>query len=87
MAFRQSYSKKFSIPKEPKYINTSHQRTTYIAKLIQGATLIVFNLYGWFTYIAAISGYLVVTMLSDIVIDYYYGREEKDIMFRWGHLH
>ncbi|MEB2280859.1 hypothetical protein LAV73_12725 [Lysinibacillus xylanilyticus] len=69
--------KKFSIPKEPKYINTSHQRTTYIAKLIQGATLIVFNLYGWFTYTAAISGYLVVTMLSDIVIDYYYGREEK----------
>ncbi|MBG9456760.1 hypothetical protein ABE61_22850 [Lysinibacillus sphaericus] len=69
--------KKFSIPKEPKYLNTGHQRTTYIVKFIEGAILILMNLYGWFIYIAAISGFLVVAMISSIAIDYYYGREEK----------
>ncbi|MFJ6207992.1 hypothetical protein [Lysinibacillus sp. NPDC092081] len=69
--------KMFSIPKEPKYINAGHQRTTYIAKFIQVATLIIFNIYGWFLYTAAICVFLVVFMMSSIVIDYYYGREEK----------
>ncbi|MEQ6354432.1 hypothetical protein ABNX05_07390 [Lysinibacillus sp. M3] len=69
--------KKFSISKEPKYINTGHQRTTYIVKFIEGAILILMNLYGWFIYIAAISGFLAVAMISSIAIDYYYGREEK----------
>ncbi|MGE7688282.1 DUF4181 domain-containing protein [Lysinibacillus sp. NPDC097214] len=69
--------KKFSIPKEPKYINTGHQRTTYIAKFIQGGTLILYNIYGWFLYTAAICAFLVVFMMSAIVIDYYYGRKEK----------
>lgn len=69
--------KKFSIPKEPKYINSGHQSTTYIAKFIQGAALILFNIYGWFIYTAAIFGFLAVAMISTIAIDYYYGREEK----------
>ncbi|MFJ8090543.1 hypothetical protein ACIQ7N_20385 [Lysinibacillus sp. NPDC095746] len=69
--------KKFSISKEPKYINTSHQRTTYIAKFIQGATLILFNLNGWFLYTAAFWIFLTVAIVSNFLIDYYYGREEK----------
>ncbi|MDD1503901.1 hypothetical protein PVA17_14230 [Lysinibacillus sp. CNPSo 3705] len=69
--------KKFSIPKEPKYINTSHQRTTYIAKFIQGATLILFNINGWFLYTAAFWIFLTVAIVSNFLIDYYYGREEK----------
>lgn len=69
--------KKFSISKEPKYINTSHQRTTYIAKFIQGATLILFNLNGWFLYTAAFWIFLTVAIVSNFWIDYYYGREEK----------
>ncbi|MFJ3386105.1 hypothetical protein [Lysinibacillus sp. NPDC086135] len=69
--------KKFSIPKEPKYINTSHQRTTYIAKFIQGATLILFNINGWFLYTAAFCIFLTIAIVSTIMIDYYYGREEK----------
>ncbi|MFE3577414.1 hypothetical protein [Lysinibacillus sp. NPDC059133] len=69
--------KKFSIPKEPKYINAGHQSTTYVAKFIQGAALILFNIYGWFIYTAAIFGFLAVATISTIVIDYYYGREEK----------
>lgn len=69
--------KKFSISKEPKYINTSHQRTTYIAKFIQGATLILFNINGWFLYTAAFWIFLTVAIVSNFLIDYYYGREEK----------
>ncbi|UPW82474.1 hypothetical protein [Lysinibacillus sp. Ag94] len=69
--------KKFSISKEPKYINTSHQRTTYIAKFIQGATLILFNLNGWFLYTSAFWIFLTVAIVSNFLIDYYYGREEK----------
>lgn len=69
--------KMFSIPKEPKYINTSHQRTTYIAKFIQWATLILFNIYGLFLYTATICVFIAVFMMSSIVIDYYYVREEK----------
>lgn len=69
--------KKFSISKEPKYINTSHQRTTYIAKFIQGGALILFNINGWFLYTAAICILLTVAIVSTIMIDYYYGREEK----------
>lgn len=69
--------KKFSISKEPKYINTSHQRTTYMAKFIQGATLFLFNINGWFLYTAALCIFLTVAQVSTIIIDYYYGREEK----------
>jgi len=69
--------KMFSIPKEPKYINTGHQRTTFSARFIQGATLILFNIYGLFIYTATICVFLAVFMMSSIVIDYYYGREEK----------
>ncbi|OXS73778.1 hypothetical protein B1B04_11750 [Lysinibacillus sp. KCTC 33748] len=69
--------KMFSIPKEPKYINTGHQRTTYIAKFIQGASLILFNIYGLFLYTATICVFIAVFMMSSIVIDYYYVREEK----------
>ncbi|KOP72749.1 hypothetical protein AMS59_17770 [Lysinibacillus sp. FJAT-14745] len=69
--------KKFSIPKEPKYINTGHQSTIYIANFIQGAALILFNINGWFIYTAAIFGFFVISMLSYIMIEYYYGREEK----------
>jgi len=69
--------KKYSIPKEPKYINTSHQRTTFIAKFLNVAVLILFNINDWFLYTAAICGYLAIAMLSSIMIDYYYGREEK----------
>ncbi|MGA3601696.1 hypothetical protein [Lysinibacillus agricola] len=69
--------KKYSIPKEPKYINTSHQRTMYIAMFINSAVLILFNINDWFLYTAAICGYLAIAMISSIIIDYYYGREEK----------
>ncbi|MGE7914730.1 DUF4181 domain-containing protein [Lysinibacillus xylanilyticus] len=69
--------KKYSIPKEPKYINKSHQRTTFIFKFIQTAALILFNIYDWFLFTAAICGFLAVSMLSSIMIEYYYGREEK----------
>ncbi|MCL1695326.1 MULTISPECIES: hypothetical protein [unclassified Lysinibacillus] len=69
--------KKYSIPEDPKYINTGHQSTTYIAKFIQGLALILANIYGWFIYTAAIVGFLAVSMISKIAIDYYYGREEK----------
>jgi hypothetical protein len=77
LLIEKAIRKKFSIPKDPKYINTCHQRTTYIAKFIQGATLILFSLYGWYIYTAVISGFLAVAMISAIAIDYYYGREEK----------
>lgn len=69
--------KKFSIPEDPKYVNTGHQSTTYIAKFIQGLALILANIYGWFIYTAAIVGFLAFAMISKIAIDYYYGREEK----------
>lgn len=69
--------KKFSIPEDPKYVNTGHQSTTYIVKIIQGLALILANIYGWFIYTAAIVGFLAVAMTSKIAIDYYYGREEK----------
>lgn len=67
----------FSIPKEPKYINKGHQRTTYIAKFIQWAALILFNIYDLFLYTATICVFIAVFMMSSIVIDYYYVREEK----------
>ncbi|MEY9973964.1 uncharacterized membrane protein YjjP (DUF1212 family) [Lysinibacillus sp. RC46] len=69
--------KKFNIPKEPKYINTGHQRSTYIAMFIKGAIFIVFNIYGWFLYTAGVCAFLAVFTVDSIVIDYYYGREEK----------
>ncbi|MGE7675580.1 DUF4181 domain-containing protein [Lysinibacillus sp. NPDC094403] len=69
--------KMFSIPKEPKYINTGHQLTTYIAKFINAVVIILFNINGWFLYTAAICGFLAVAMVSSIMIEYYYGREEK----------
>lgn len=73
----QAIRKKFSIPKEPKYINTGHQRTTYIAQFIQFAILILFNINRWFLYTAAICIFLTVALLSTMMIEYYYGREEK----------
>ncbi|WP_285398535.1 DUF4181 domain-containing protein [Lysinibacillus sp. fls2-241-R2A-57] len=69
--------KKYSIPKEPKYINRSHQRTTFIFKCLQTAALILFNINDWFLYTVAICGFLAISTLSSIMIEYYYGREEK----------
>ena len=74
---QKAIRKKFNIPKEPKYISTGHQLTTYRASFIYGAAIIVFNMNGWFVYTAAICVFLAFAMISTFVISYYYGREEK----------
>ncbi|MGE7841609.1 hypothetical protein ACQKNX_12515 [Lysinibacillus sp. NPDC093712] len=68
---------KFNIPKEPKYVNISHQRTVYIFKLVGFIMLSIFNIKNWFIYIAADFTLILVSMLLLLAIEYYFGRHEK----------
>ena len=43
--------------------------------------LLVIVIKGWILFTVIIGGYLAVILFSSIFIDYYYGREEKDIIF------
>ncbi len=68
---------KFNIPNEPKYASSNHRRTVFVAKVINIVFMMIFTIKGWFLYTAATCTFLAVSIFSSIIIDYYYGREEK----------
>ena len=69
--------RKFNIPKKPKYVNSGHQRSTYIVKFLNAIFILVFTIKQWFLYTIALSISLAVVIIISTMIEYYYGREEK----------
>ncbi|WP_155592683.1 DUF4181 domain-containing protein [Lysinibacillus cavernae] len=67
--------KKFNIPKE--YVNKGHQHAIWIVKILNIIMLMVIMFNEWIVYMVIVGGYLAVILFSSILIDYYYGREEK----------
>ncbi|KPN88795.1 DUF4181 domain-containing protein [Lysinibacillus sp. ZYM-1] len=67
--------KKFNIPKD--YVNNGHRRTSWIIKTVNIFMLWLFIMKGWIIFTIGIIGILAVMIFSTILIDYYYGREEK----------
>ncbi|MFJ7665493.1 hypothetical protein ACIQXI_00210 [Lysinibacillus sp. NPDC097195] len=68
---------KFNIPKEPKYVTDKHQKTAIILKFFSFIVLAIFNLKQWIIFIAADFVLILVSMLTLIATEYYFGRHEK----------
>lgn len=82
--------KVFHIQKEPKYITRGHQFASIIANVAYIFIMLGCIIKGWLFYYVVFIGILFSVSLSKIVIDYYYGREEKrhylaiaDILIMW----
>lgn len=68
---------KFHIPKEPKYVNDNHKKVVYLNKFINVIVLCIFNLKSWIIFIAADFVLILVILLPNLAIEYYFGRHEK----------
>lgn len=67
----------FNIKKKTKYISRNHQLATIICSVMYVILMIVFIIKGWFIYYSGFLGIIIIVVLSNIAIDFYYGREEK----------
>lgn len=67
----------FNIHKEPKYVSRGHKRATIIFNIAYALILLVSLMGGWFIYYGVAFALIVSVFLSSIMIEYYYGREEK----------
>lgn len=68
--------KVFDIPKDPKYVSHKHKRTTIIFSVIKGIILLILLIKGWIIF-KVVAFAIIGLPFLDIVVDYYYGREEK----------
>ena len=69
--------KVFDIPKDPKYVSHKHKRTTIIFSVIKGIILLFLLIKGWIMFKVVTFAFIIGLPFLDIVIDYYYGQEEK----------
>ena len=68
---------KFHIQKEPKYMTRGHQFATMTGNIVYLCIFAVCIIKGWLFYYVVFIGIVITVGLSRIMIEYYYGREEK----------
>ena len=69
--------KVFDIQKGPKYVSQAHKRASIIFSVVNCMVLLTLLVTGWVIYIGATIAIVFSLVFSNIVMDYYYGREEK----------
>lgn len=67
----------FHIQKDPKYITKGHQIATITGNIVYLCIFSICILNSWFLYYVVFISIVVTVSLSRIMIEYYYGREEK----------
>lgn len=69
--------KVFDIQKGPKYVSQAHKRVTVIFSVVKFIIMFILIINEWIIYKGASFTLIICMIFSDVVIDYYYGREEK----------
>ena len=67
----------FHIQKESKYISRGHQLATIICSVVSIFIMVGCIIKGWLFYYVVLIGIVITVGLSKIMMDYYYGRDEK----------
>lgn len=69
--------KAFNIQKMGKYASPMHKRTTIIFTVVEAILLLILLIKGWLIFKGVAFAIIICLIIFDILIEYYYGREEK----------